>query len=579
MRPEILVTPKKAAKHHMSNFKKVFVLVPILFLAVIHVIVYWNQHLFYEAGKIGDTEQRIAVLEKAGKFYPLNDLVFYELGKAYHELGINSLGEQGRSRIHLQMSIDQLIRSLRINSPSYFGHFYLARSLQNMSFDSSSYEEKANQEFKKAARLAGENTEVYYEVGKVFLSQWQTLSKEDRELTIGMLKKVTEGKDRERIQSLFYIWQINVEDFDVMDEIFPEDAQIYRDFAEFLGERSHSLEERQRYLAQAEFLDFRRAQDVFESGERAFFYYRFKEAQALFKTCRNILENIRFYQDLHVSQHRIDPSEFGELQKLSLLNLAKSGLEQGEEIRNVATYLWEYLEKEDSAASIKELESYLIKRGLQIEKTDTVNDDFDRLALMLYLSLKQGRFRDNMSVGQELLRRIAAAPKGQEDRFVKILEIVGESYQRVDFIYDSNDFYNKALQWNPDNLEILVKLRRNHERLNAIERIREIDRRINEIVSPQVMEVHRTIQRGERSRHRIILEGSTIKLSIHLGLSEGARVPLVTVLFNGRVVWEDYSEGGAISVPAVESKVGENMIQVTPLNRKIELVKIAYSVL
>jgi len=563
----------------MSNLKSIFILPAILLFAVIHVLIYWNQHLYFEAAKIGDTEQRIAVLEKAGKFYPLNDLVFYELGKAYHELGMNSLGEVGRSRIHLQKSINQLNRSLRINSPSYFGHFYLARSLHNMSFDSSSYEKKAHQEFQKAAHLAGQNTEVYYEVGKVFLSQWQNLSNEDRDFTLGMLKKVAEGKDRERIRSLFYVWEINVEDFDVMDNIFPEDAQIYRDFAEFLGERGHSLEERQRYLAKAEFLEFRRAQDVFEAGEHAFFYYRFKEAQTLFKSCRNILENIRFYQDLHASQNRIEPSEFEELQKHVLLNLAKSYLEQGEEFKDVATYMWEYLGKENSAAAIGELESYLRKRGMQVEETDTIIDDLDRLAFVLYVSLKQGRFRDNMRVGQDLLQRFGVAPEGQEEQFVKILEIVGESCQRVDFIYDSNDYYNKALARNPDNLEILVKLRSNYERLRAFEEIRELNRRIGEIVSPQEIDVSLPIQRGQTFRHRIILEGRKISLSIHLGLNEGAREPLISVLFNGRVVWEDYLEGREISVPAVESNVGENVIQIMPVNRGVELVKIAYSVL
>jgi len=50
---------------------------------------------------------------------------------------------------------------------------------------------------------------------------------------------------------------------------------------------------------------------------------------------------------------------------------------------------------------------------------------------------------------------------------------------------------------------------------------------------------------------------------------------LVTVLYNGRVVWEDYLEEDLVSVP-VESKVGENVIQVVPVNRGVELVRITY---
>jgi len=205
----------------MSQVTKIFLLTVIMLVAVTHVIIYWNQHLYYEAGKIGETEKRIKVLEKAEKFYPYNDLVFYELGKAYHELGMNSLGEEGRSRIQLQKSMSQLNRSLGINPPSYFGHFYLARTLHDLSFDSPSYENLAFREFKKAADLAGENTEVFYEVGKVLLSQWNSLPQKERDFTLGMLNQVFEGKDTDRIRSLFYVWEIDVGDYAVWKGLFP----------------------------------------------------------------------------------------------------------------------------------------------------------------------------------------------------------------------------------------------------------------------------------------------------------------------------------------------------------------------
>ena len=559
----------------MSFITRIFVIAAILLLAVTSVLIYWNQHLYYEAAEIGDTEQRIEVLEKAGKFYPLNDLVFYELGKAYHELGMNSLGEEGRSRIHLHKSMSQLNRSLGLNPPSYFGHFYLARTLHDLSFDSPSYEEQAFREFKKAADLAGENTEVYNEVGKVFLSQWQSLSPEDRDFTLGMLKKVAEGKNRERIRSLFYVWEINVEDFDVMERIFPEDAQIYRDFAEFLGERSLSLPERQKYLAKTEFLEFQRAQDVFEAGEHSRFNYKIKQAETHFRTCRNILGKIRFYQDLSASPNQIESSEFDGLQKQTLLSLAKTYVEQGKEFKDVAAYLWEYLGKEDSTTAVGEIESFLEREGLLEEQTNTTIDDLDRFSLMLYLSFKQGRFRDNMRVGQDLLRRFGVVPEGQEDQFVKIFEIVGDSFQKMDYVYDSNDFFHLALERNPDNLDILLKLRRNYERLNAIEEIREMDRRIGKIVSLSEIELSQPLQKGQSYRRDLVLEGNKINLGLYFGLGEEAREPLITVLFNGRVVWEDYLEEGVISVP-MESKVGKNLIQVMSQNRGVELKKITY---
>lgn len=556
----------------MSFLTRIFIITVIVLLAVTHVLLYWNQHLYYEAEKIGETEHRIAMLEKAGKFYPFNDLVFYELGKAYHELGMNSLGEQGRSRIHLQKSMRQLNRSLRMNPPSYFGHFYLARTLLDLSLDSASYEEQAHQEFEKAADLAGENTEVFYEVGKIYLSQWQGLSQEEKDFTLGMLNKVFEGKDRKRIQDLFYVWEINAGDYAVMEKIFPEDAQIYRDFAEFLGARSLSLEERQKYLSKAESLEFRRAQDAFGAGEKERFNYRFKEAQSHFKSCQYILGRMQFYQNLSALPNQIEASEFDGLQKLVLLTRGKTCLEQGEVFKDAAAYLWDYLEKEDSTAAIDELESYLEKKGLLGE---SIIDDFDQFSFMLLLSFKQGRFRDNMRIGRDLSQSFLAVPEEQKAQLVRVFGIVGESFQKMDYIYDSNDFFQLSLERDPDNLEVLLNLRRNHERLNAVEEMREIERRIGEIVSSREIRLSQPIPKGQRYRRDMVLEGHKMNLLMYFGLGEDAKKPLITVLFNGRVVWEDYLEAGVISVP-VESKVGKNVIQVMPLNRGVELEKITY---
>lgn len=559
----------------MSLFTRVFLIGIILLLAATDVLLYWNQHLYYEAENLGEADRRIAILERAGRIYPLNELVFYELGKAYNELGMNSLGEEERSRIHLQKSLDQLNRSLQINPPFYFGHYYLARTLHDLSFYTSSSEERAHQEFKKAAYLAGENTQVFFEVGRVFLSQWQSLSQKDREFTLGMLKKVFEGKDRERIHSLFYVWEMNVGDFAVMDQILPEDAQTYADFAEFLGERSLSLEQRRKYLARAESLEFRRAQDVFEAGEHARFYYRFKDARTYYNSCRNILKKIHFYQELSTSPTLIDPMEFEELQKQVLLNLGKTYLEQGEEFEAAAVYLWDYLGKEESAEAVGELESFLESKGFFDENTDTISDDLDRFSLLLYLSFKQGRFRENMRGGRDLLRSFSVVPEEQTDRLVKVLGIVGESFQKMDHIYDSNDFFQRALERNPDNLEVLLKLRRNYERLNAVEDIRKTDRSIDRIVSPREIELNLPIQKGKSYRRDMVLEGRKINLGIHIGSNGEAITPLITILFNGRAVWEDFVGDGVISIP-VESKAGKNLIQVVPLNRGVELERITY---
>ncbi len=560
----------------MSILKKVIIIAAILAAAAINILIYWNQHLYYKSEGIGDSEQRIEVLEKAAEFYPLNDLVFYELGKDYHDLGVNSLGEEGRSSVHLQKSAGYFSRSLRMNPTSYFGHFYLAQAFLNMSFDAPSQEEKAYQEFKKAAGLAGQNSEIYFEIGKIFLSRWPYLSEQDKDFTVDVLKKFLDRGEIERLRVLFNLWQINVDDYEVMGKILPEDPQIYRDYAAFLGEKSLSKEERQKFLAKAEFLEFQKAHEAFEAGKSAFFYYRPKEAQGYFKSCLSILRKIHFYQNLSAPPDQIDSTEYDRLQKLALLDQIKSLLDQGQEFQDVEDSLWEYIAKEESAAAISELETYLKDKGFVEESVESSLNDLGRLSFRLYFSLVQGRYRDNMRIGRSLLQNLFVIPEGKEAQFVKIMETVGESFQRVDFIYDSNDFYKKALEVDPDNLEVLVKLRGNYERLRAADEISGINRKIGEIVSPRGIDVNRTVNKGQTFQRALICDGQEINLNLQFGKRAGDRKPLIAVFFNGRVVWEDYLEGDSLSVP-VESAVGGNRIQVVPVNMGVEIAKISYS--
>jgi hypothetical protein len=68
------------------------------------------------------------------------------------------------------------------------------------------------------------------------------------------------------------IWDMNVKDYGVMEKILPEYAEIYRMYAQFLGEKSLSLTERHKILARAEFLEFEKAKGECYSGENEFLY-------------------------------------------------------------------------------------------------------------------------------------------------------------------------------------------------------------------------------------------------------------------------------------------------------------------
>ncbi|GAG57691.1 unnamed protein product, partial [marine sediment metagenome] len=88
-----------------------------------------------------------------------------------------------------------------------------------------------------------------------YLSRWPEISEKDKDFTFDILRKIASGKEREKLQNLMQIWDLNVKDYAVMEKILPEDAVVYRFYARFLGEKSLSLEKRQEMLARAEFME------------------------------------------------------------------------------------------------------------------------------------------------------------------------------------------------------------------------------------------------------------------------------------------------------------------------------------
>jgi tetratricopeptide (TPR) repeat protein len=559
----------------MNILKRVAFILALFVVAVVNILIYWNQHLYYKAERIEKNEKKIEILERANQFYPLNDLIFYELGKAYFDLGIRSLNDKTKSKAYLRESIQNFKRSVRINPAFQFSHFSLAQSLFYMSLFSPSLDRNCYDEYKKAAILVDQNSQIFYDVGKIFLSRWGELSEENREFTLEILRKTVGGKDREELRTIMQTWEMNVKNYDVMEKILPEDPQIYRIYAEYLGEKSLSVEERKRILADAEFLEFERAKSEHNSGENAFLYYQLKEAFNQFKSCLNILEKIKFYQNL-IQKNLIDYSEFNKVRKSAFLNLAKCCLEQGEELKEAEGYLRQYLALEDKVAAVSELESFLRDRGLTCEKLDASFDNLERLSFLLFLYFKQNRYRDIVRIGRLLQQSFVVVPEGKKGVYVRVLQLVGDSYQRVDYIYDAGEFYQKALEVDPENLETLLKICQNCERLNESEKILEIKDRIDTLMSPKEIVLNNsTIDKGRNFSHILSLDGRKIILDLHFKDSIERITPLITVFFNGRVVWEDYLKDKVLSLP-LESRIGENSLQIVAVTRTVSLIKLAY---
>jgi hypothetical protein len=568
---------KKLKVKKMSGFKKFVFIAAIILISITSTFIYVNNHLCYQArDKIEDPEKKIVILERANKFYPFSDLVLYELGKAYFELGIQNLKDGELSRGYLRKSIENFIRSLKINPASYFGHFNLAQSLLYMSYLSSDNDIDYCDEYKKAALLAGHNSQIYFEVSKIFLSRWPSLSEEDKNFTLEILNRIFQRKNPEEIQPILQIWGMNIEDYEFMEKLLPEDTEIYRMYAKFLGEKSLSREQRQKFLAKAELLDYEKAKGEYQSGENEFQYYRLTEASDHFKRSLDILEKINFYEDLS-GQRQIDIEEFNGLRKSACLNLAKCRLESGHELKEVEGYLLTYLELEERVASVDELENYLRDRGVIEEKLDANLNDLHLLSFQSQLYFRQNRYRDIIRMGRLLEKSFVVVPEESKKEYVRILQIVGDSFQKVDYIYDAGEFYEKALEVDPNNLETLLRRRQNYERLNDEGKVWLMGQRIENVRSPKGIVLRNSlINKGERYSRNLILDGRAIVLDLRFrNIRRGDIAPLISVFFNGRIVWEDYLEGNTISV-SLNSEIGQNNLVVVPDNRSVSLLRIDY---
>lgn len=539
-------------------------------------MIYWNDYLYNRAEKIKDTEKKIELLKKSIDFYPSNDLIFYELGRAYFTLSVNLLSDKDHSVAYLRESIKNFQKSLRSNPASYFSHFNLAQSLLYLSYFYPSSDMNSHQEFRKAASLAGENSQIFFEVAKNFLARWQQLPVEDRAFTLDILRNIVSRGDKERILLLLHIWEMNVEDYSIIERVLPEDNQIYRVYAEFLAEKSLSVGARQRSLAKAEFLEFENAKIKFKEGEQEYFFYRIKGAFNHFQACLNILQRIKFYQSL-VSEPLINLSGFNALKKSAVLYLAKCSVEQGKKLKEIEHYLVEYLSLEDDVEAIKKVETYLEKRGLIQKKMElSLNDDLDSLFLELLLRFSQNQYKDIKRLGSQLRESFVFIPEEKKDVYVRILNLIGDSYRQINYFYDAEYFYKKSLELSPHDLDALTGIRRNYEKLGVKEEISQTTEKMKGVLSArEKMFKNLTIKKNRDFNWGLVLDGRQTTLVLHFDLYEDGNAPLLSVFFNGRIVWEDYLEKEILTI-SLDTNIGKNSLRVIPLNRDISLIKIGY---
>ena len=559
----------------MNNLKKLGMLLLLLCFGALNLFFYWNSHLYYRARNEEDLKKRIRYLEESNEFCPLNDLVLSELGKSYYDLGMQSLSDPETSESYFQKAVHNLKRSIMINPASPYAHYHLGRALLNLDFFTPQEKPDFYEEFKIAAKLAGDDSQIYSEVGKLFFSRWNELSEEDRLFTLDLVRRMSLKGDMDQIDALLNIWELNIGDYEVMEMILPEDVRVYRRYADFLGEKSLSLAERHKFLAKAEFMDFEKAREEIEQGDIALFHYQIQKAIGHFRKALDLLRGIKFYQSLS-AQNLFNKTEFNELMKTGWLNQIRCRVEEGVKLTELENDFFQYLALEDQPKEIGDLETYLRNRGILPQQPARSFDDLGLMAFELFLQYKQMRYRDIISLGRGLKDSFVVVPEAKKADYVRVLQLIGNSFQKIDYLYDADDIYQKALELNPQALGILLRIRENYLRLNEERKLREIESSIDKILTPrEIRQKSPRLEKGKTASRSLTLDGQKIFLDLHFGPTVEGDPPLVAIFFNGQVVWEDFMKDELLTLN-LETREGENLLQVLPVNRPVSLVELTW---
>ena len=556
--------------------KKLAVLAALTLLAVLQASVAWNARLLSVAqDKMGAAGEVAATLELANRVYPWNALVHAELGRVYFERATGSLGDPAVRDASLARASEAYARALRLDPGSADVHFHFAQALMYMSYLSLPVPLPYFEQYKRSAALTGHNSQIFFEVGRVLLSRWGSISAEERDFTLGILEKALAGRDEERFTVLLETWSLAVGDPAVIDRIVPDDAALLRRYARFLGERSLSLEVRQETQARAEHLEFLRAKSELARGQRALDYFQGREASGYLRSGLRTLDSILFYQAL-AGAELIDPREFHEVRKTTLGLLAQDQIERTRSLADPDRLIARYLELEDQIPALGEFDRFIRERGLLGEAGGSIaqTGDLGALAFRMALDFKQNRYRDIVRAGELLSAGYLVIPESGRSSYVRILGVIGESCLKLDYVYEAEKHFRKALDIDPDDLEILLGLERCHDRLNDRPQAAKVRRKIEGLITPPRLDLEPgLIPKGGSRTIGLISDGRPRSVRVEFDVPAEAPGPLVAAYLNGRVVWEDRLERGAFTFRA-GPRVGPNVLQLVAVSGPVRPLRI-----
>ncbi len=556
--------------------KKALILAGLVVLGLAAIGSYANIHLYYRATALTeDPAARTRLLEKANAFFPWNPLVHFELGKAYFDRATENIGNIARRDADLNRSFASFERSLSLDPGALQTHLQFAQSLLYMTYLSLPAPVSYFEEFKKAALLTGHNSQVFFEVGKVLLSRWTALSPAERVFTRDILKRTLAQRDEKKLAALLQVWDMNSRDYALMDAILPEDAAIIRVYAGFLGEKALSLDVRHKALARAERLEFMTAARESEAGQRALDSFRTAEAVERYSACLRILGNIKFFQSLS-GEALIDPTEYADMRRAAYLNLAKCRIEETRSLESAEPDLEAYLSLEDRASAVGELETFLKERNVLPAEPAVNAKDLKALVFQLRLSFRQNRYRDITRFGASLERSLLFVPEAMKADLLETYEIIGDSFQKLDYIYEAEGFYDKALGGGPGSLTLLLKIRKGYERLNDDAGLRKADEAIRAALTPSEQALNGPpVAKGTLRAFPLVLEAGRIALDLSFAAFGEGPGPVASLEFGGRVIWEDRI-GPAGCTAEADAVTGPNSLVLGAVSAEITPVRLAW---
>jgi tetratricopeptide (TPR) repeat protein len=542
----------------------------LLLAGALSLFVYLGERAADRAKGAALDEGAVVSQETGGRFLWLNDRLYHARANGLFKQGVGRLGESDLRDADFRLAYRNYLRSLALNPFSPTAHFDFGQILQYLNALDFPAAERYFDEYRKAAALSGVDTSIYFEVGKILLARWPGLSPDERVFTEGIALTLLSfrGPEREKRLDVFLnLWELNVRDAAVLKNILPKDAGMLRRAAGFLGEKGIFLVTRLGFLAEAEFLDFRMASDEAQAGRIAYHTPRLDEALEHYRAAQRLLEGIRFYQQLSPDDKEIASADFRELDKAVKLGILKCRLETAPDPKVFYDDFRAYVDVEDSVSAIGELESLLKSKGLVEDRSRTGFLDFDRLNLSIELNFKQNRFREVVQTGQALIENVLVVSDDRRQSYGRMFELVGDACQRLDDLYESNAFYEKAVNLGAEAAVVRIKMRRNYERLNDAGEVAALQKLIDADLTPREMPLIDTVwMMGETFSRPLVLDEKIYRLRIEF--SDGLiRTPLLlSVVVNGKILSEGFLNSDALEndFPAV---LGQNSLKITPVNR------------